>query len=64
MIKKSQIIEVGLSFRKIILNSSYGLPKKYLNNDVYHGEYTKLKILHKRLLKIEKIWKSGLNQCQ
>jgi hypothetical protein len=36
MIKKSEVIGIGLSFRKVILNSNYGFPKKYLYDDDYH----------------------------
>jgi hypothetical protein len=56
MIKKSEVIGIGLSF---ILNSNYGLPKKYLYGDDYHDEYFRLEKLYKRLRKIEKIWKNG-----
>jgi|LauGreDrversion4_2_1035121.scaffolds.fasta_scaffold3603258_2 hypothetical protein len=59
MIKKSEVIGIGLSFRKVILNSNYGFPKKYLYDDDYHDEYFRLKKLYRRLRKIEKIWKNG-----
>jgi hypothetical protein len=62
---KSQIIEVSLQFRKIIINSNYGLPNKFLNiDDEYYSETFKLKILYKRFHKIEKIWKSGKTHNQ
>ena len=62
---KSQIIEMQLAFRKVLINSNYGLPKKFLDiNDEYYSEAIKLKILHKRFSKIEKIWKSGKKQDQ
>ena len=62
---KSQIIEVSLQFRKIIINSNYGFPNKFLKiDDEYFSETFKLKILYKRFNKIEKIWKSGKTQNQ
>ena len=62
---KSQIIEMQLAFRKVLINSNYGLPKKFLDiNDEYYSETFKLKRLYKRFYKIEKIWKSGKKQYQ